>query len=351
MLKVLVVGVGGIANTHMPGWAESPYAEVVAGCDLNEAVLKSWGETHGIKKLYTDLGQALADEDIDVVDIATPTNHHVKPVMMSLAAGKHVLCEKPLAPKPEEIKTLIEARNKSGKMLMVGMNQRYAGSAVAIKKEVEAGRLGEIYHSRAWWLRRTELPAFPSFVHKAQSAGGPCIDIGVHILDLACWMMDHPKPVTVSGVAGLKVANMPGAFSDWEGDVPSTIDVEDYAAGFVRFEDGRTLILETSWLMHHPTNEFKLWLYGNEGGAVYPDSMLYTSDNTLKQRYDTKLTVAEDPEIEGGGNAQKCIEFAKALAEEAPCPIPAEEALYVMQILDGLYQSHETKREVVIQQA
>lgn len=167
---------------------------------------------------------------------------------------------------------------------------------------------------------------------------------------MAMWYMDHPTPVTVSGVAGKHVAGVKGAFSDWGGDVPTDMDVEDFAVGFVRFDNGATLTLEVSWLMHHPANESALWLYGTQGGAEVHNTRLYTSDNDLRQRYDIQLTSFATPFADLNGQGAKCYDFAKAIAEGSPSPVPPEEALNVMAILDGLYESQTTGREVVLQQ-
>ena len=114
-LNVAIIGVGGIARTHMPGWGASEHTQVVAGCDINQDVLWNWGEQHAIKKLVTDPSDLFRDPDIDIIDICTPNNYHAPLAIGALDAGKHVLCEKPLAPTPAEILDIIAARDRSGK--------------------------------------------------------------------------------------------------------------------------------------------------------------------------------------------------------------------------------------------
>lgn len=345
VLNVGVIGVGGIARVHMPGWAASPHAQVVAGADLSSDALSKWAKEHdvAVARCYGKPDDLLADPDVDIVDICTPSMYHAPLAIAALNAGKHVICEKPLAPTPKEILQMIDARDRSGKLLMTAQHQRFEGAAMALKKEVDDGFLGEVYYARAWILRRTQMPVGPGFVYKKNSGGGPCIDVGVHALDRALWLMGNPLPVRVTGVFGTHLARQPGAFSDWGGNVPADTDVEDFAAGFIRFDNGAALSLECSWLMHHPTNEEKLWLYGTQGGATLPDATLYRSDNEKKQRYDITLTKRDQPHKP---HALECMEFAKAIVEGRPSPVPPEESLSVQRILAGLYESGSTGREV-----
>jgi predicted dehydrogenase len=193
LLKVGIVGVGGIAHTHMPGWEKSEHAEVVAGTDVFEELLADWGKKHNVTKLTTRLEDLLEDKDIDIIDVCTPSAYHAPITIAALKAGKHVICEKPLAPTPEEVRAMIAARDESGKLLMTAQHMRFHGSSQAYKREIEDGQLGDIYHARSWWLRRASFPTRPSFWLKEHSGGGPCIDIGVHVLDLTLWLMGNPQ--------------------------------------------------------------------------------------------------------------------------------------------------------------
>lgn len=333
----------------MPGWAASEHAEVVAGSDVAGDVLAEWGVLHGVEKLSTNPDDLLSDPDIDIVDICTPNMYHTELTVAALDAGKHVICEKPLAPKPADIRRMIEARDRSGKMLMTAQHFRYRGTSQAMKRELETGVLGDIYHARSWMLRRGMIPVRPGFIYKKNSGGGPCIDIGVHILDLTLWFMGNPRPVAVSGVANAPLASQRGSFSIWRGDlVPSDIDVEDFAAAFVRFENGATLILEVSWLLHHETSgeDMQMWLYGTQAGCHWPDCKFLETNFATKQMYNRTLEltseIMEAHELE-------CYEFARCVAEGLPSPVPAEDSLQVMSILDGIYRSQEEGREVRIE--
>ena len=347
-LNVAIIGLGGIAHTHVPGWQASPYAELVAGCDVNPAVFDGWQEKYGLTRLSTDLGEILDDPEIDIVDICSPNMYHTRQVIAALEAGKHVICEKPLAPTPDEIRQMIAARDRAGKLLMTAQHFRFRGVSQAVKQEIETGVLGEVYHARAWMLRRSLLPTRPTFILKEHSGGGPCIDIGVHILDLTLWLMGHPKPVSVAGVARAALAHQEGAFSAWgRVPVPPEMDVEDFAAAFVRFEDGATLILEVSWMLHHntPGETAKVWLYGTQGGCEWPEALFLEANNATRQHYNRTLQLTKD-EMEP--HALECVEFARAVAEGLPSPVPAEHSLCVQTILDGIYRSQAAGHEVPV---
>ena len=344
-MKVGVIGVGGIANIHMPGWIDNAYAEVVAGCDVSEPALLKWSEKFGIDKISTHTEDLINDPTIDIIDICTPNNYHAPLAIAAMKAGKHVLCEKPLAPNPALIRDMIAARDESGKMLMTAQHFRFTPAAKAMKAEIDTGVLGEIYHARSWMLRRAAAPTRPGFILKEHATGGATIDIGVHILDLTLWFMGNPKPISVSGVARSDLAHKPGAFSIWGGAIPPEINVEEFATAFIRFENTATLILEVSWLLHHETEgeDMQMWLYGSEGGSHWPKGAIYHTDYAA-QKLQSRSVAAATGLVEA--HAQECLEFARAIYEGKPSPVPAEQSLQVMTILDAIYKSQEIGGEV-----
>jgi len=345
-LKVACIGVGGIVNTHMPGWQASPHTEVVAAADISAESLHRFAERWQVDRLTEDIDGLITDPAIDIVDICTPNRYHAPLAIRALEAGKHVLCEKPLAPTPAEIDEMIAARDRSGKLLMTAQHMRYGDNERALKREVETGALGEIYHSRAWMLRRAAVPTKPGFVLQEHSGGGPCIDIGVHVLDLTLWLMGNPEPVAVSGVARAEIAHRPGTFSVWGGEgMPAGFDVEEFAAGFVRFANGATMILEVSWLLHHDTRgeDRQVWLYGDRAGAHLPKMEIYETSTATKQLYNRALQYVPKG-LEA--HAAECVDFAEAVVEGRPSPVPPEQSRQVMTILDGLYRSQKESREV-----
>ncbi|MGR3662213.1 MAG: Gfo/Idh/MocA family protein, partial [Paracoccaceae bacterium] len=297
-LKVGLVGTGNIATRHIVGWAASPDAELVAGMDFDASKLVLWGKENNIDKTYNDLADLLANPDIDIIDICTPNMSHTKIAIAALAAGKHVICEKPLAPTPADIHRLIAARDASGKELMTAQHYRFSGISMAMKREIDTGALGDVYHARSWFLRRNKYINTPTFVEKELSGGGACIDVGVHVLDLTLWLMGNPKPVTVSGTARTELARQPGQWSLIGADNPvgDNWDVEEFANAFVRFDNGATMMLEVSWLTHHNTDrdDMQIWLYGDKGGCHYPAAEFVNSNLDTRQHYNRTLELTKD---------------------------------------------------------
>ncbi len=345
-LKVGVIGVGGINKAHMPGWEASEHAEVVAGSDISEAALETWASRHGVARVTTRPEDLFADPDIDIIDVCTPNMYHAPLAIAALEAGKHVICEKPLAPTPEEIRKMIAARDASGKELMTAQHFRFKGVSQAMKREVDTGTLGEVYHARGWMLRRNAYIPTPTFIYRKHSGGGAGIDIGVHVLDLTLWLMGNPRPVAVSGVTRTILAHKEGVFSTMRaGAMPNDIDVEEFASAFVRFENGATLMLEVSWLLHHDTTseDMQVWLYGDDGGCHWPSAQFLNSNYQTQELHNRTLKMTEDT-MEA--HAYECFEFARAIAEGRPSPVPAEQSLQVLTILDGIYRSQREGKEV-----
>jgi predicted dehydrogenase len=346
-LKAGLIGVGGVARLHMPGWKDNADAELIALADTDPIALKEKGSEWEIARLYDSAQALLADPEIDLIDLCVPNAYHATLAIAALEAGKHVMCEKPLAPTPADIRRMIAARDRSGKMLMTAQHLRFHPRSLALRAHVDAGELGPIYHARCWALRRAAVPCRTSFTLKQHSGGGPVIDIGVHVLDLAMWMMGSPTPITVSGTTHARLHKQEGTFSIWGGPVPKEWDVEEFASALVRFDNGASVVLEVSWLLHHHVPEgqyedMQVWLYGEKGGANWPANQLLSSDPATQQ---FRTTTAPPPD-KTSAHARECQAFAEAVALGKPSPVPAEQSLHLMAVLQGLYESAQAGREV-----
>jgi len=351
-LRVGLIGTGGILRgAHMNGWTalrDAGRAELVAACDIRRPSAQSLAKDFQIPNVFEDFGQMLAKTDLDVVDICAPNMAHAPAALAALRAGCHVYCEKPLAPTPGDVLQLIRARDKAGKLLMTGQNMRFEGKHQALKRYADAGVLGDVYYAKTSALRRRGAPGWGAFLTKSLSGGGPLIDIGVHVLDLTLWLMGFPRPVAVTGVAPTKLANRdyivnrPG-WGDWRKVRPSdgapgrpqVFDVEDFAAGFVRFDDGAVLFLEASFLLNMIEEDYtKSLICGTLGGMDVTEGKIITQEHGIVRL--SELQNFDQPK----SHAAAITAFVDAIEKGTPVPVPPEETLYVMAILDGIYRSH-----------
>ncbi|MFP3938619.1 MAG: Gfo/Idh/MocA family protein [Phycisphaerae bacterium] len=343
-LRVGMIVAGGISGNHCQGWTRLDGAELVAITDVNkDAALRRAEEFH-IETVESDGERLIARDDIDVVDIVTPNRYHKPYTVAALQAKKHVLCEKPLALTAKEVDEMISAAKEARRKLMCAQHMRFQANSLALKRYLADNPLGEVYYSRAWYNRRRSLPARAGFIYKKHSGGGCCIDVGVHILDLAMHLMGNFEPVSVSGLAVNKLAKRPESFTEMEWGCfdKEGMDVEDFAAGIIRFADGSALSLECSFMLNQgPRNETRIDLFGTEAGASWPDCRYY--DHTETDYADTDLTVRDT-----GPKAHHAVieAFAKSVMDNKPVPVPPEQTRAVIAVLEGLYKSQQRGKAV-----
>ena len=350
-IGIAIIGTGYIGlGAHLPAYQkmqDEGLVRIAAVCDINETALKTAAERCGTARVFADYHEMLGADGIDAVDVCTPNYLHKQPVMDALAAGKHVICEKPLAVNAVEGAEMVAAARVAGKQLAVGLNVRFGAGASAVKRFVDDGRLGEIYYARAHALRRRGIPGWGLFTQKDKQGGGPLIDIGVHILDLTLWLMGHPEPVSVTGQTYAKFGTREGVLGlmgQWD---PKTFTVEDFAAGFIRFRNGATLSLESSFVANIAENQFHTTLMGTEGGAL-----LYPSDDSRTRFFREESGTLTDtvpaflPRV--NTHEAELRAFVKALADDTPVPVSGEQGLLVTRLLDALYESAETGHEVLL---
>ena len=350
-IGIALIGTGYIGTgAHLPAYQkmqDEGLVRIAAVCDINEEALRAASEKFEVAQTFTDYRKMLELDEIVAVDVCTPNYLHKQPVVDSLKVGKHVLCEKPLAINASEGAEMVAAARAAGRQLGVGLNVRFGAGAQAVKRFVDDGKLGDIYYARAHALRRRGIPGWGLFTQKDKQGGGPLIDIGVHILDLTLWLMGHPEPVSVTGQTYTKFGTREGVLGlmgQWD---PKTFTVEDFAAGFIRFGNGATLSLESSFVANIAENQFHTVLLGTEGGA-----QLYPSDDSRTRLFREESGTLTDttpvflPRV--GTHEAELRAFVQALADDMPVPVSGEQGLRVTRILDALYESAETGREVLM---
>ncbi len=353
-LKVGLVGLGGICRSrHMPAYEGNPDVEVVAICDILPEKIASFKERFHLSDnvlTFTDYNDLLAVEGLDFIDICTPNYLHSIIAVAALERGIHVFTEKPDAVSAEEAQKMMDAAERSGKTLMAMRNNRYRSNAKYLKQFIAEGRMGEVYCGRCGWIRRRGIPGKGGwFTTKEQSGGGPLIDLGVHMLDLAIWLMGNPTPVAVSGCTYTKFADndvsdsVHSSFGDKK--VDGIFDVEDLAMGFIRFDNGACLQVETSWASNIEKEELFVELRGTKAGMKFSDltgTKLFTEDNG---RLVDLCPLFEPDTTIHGDNIRHFIDVLKGRAEPEFLPI---QGVNMIKILDAMYRSAAEGREIAL---
>ncbi len=357
-LRIGIIGCGGIANgKHMPALSKLKDVEMVAFCDIVEERAQKAAKEYGAEgaQVFTDYRELLK-LDLDVVNVLTPNKSHSPITVDALEAGKHVMCEKPMAINTEEAMKMVEAAKRTGKKLTIGYQNRFRPDSMYLKKCIEAGDLGDIYYARALAIRRRAVPTWGVFLDAEQQGGGPLIDIGTHALDLTLWEMDNYEPDMVVGSVFRKLGDNENSANAWGPWDPKEFTVEDSAFGFVRMKNGATIVLESSWALNMiDANEAKTILCGDKAGAdmLGKDGGLRINGERFSKMYVTEpaLTAGSVAFFDGdlGGNAEDVearmwIDHVKD--DSKPLVVKPEQALVVTQILEAIYESGKTGKPV-----
>ncbi|MBI2844039.1 MAG: Gfo/Idh/MocA family oxidoreductase [Armatimonadetes bacterium] len=343
-IKVGVIGCGGIARRrHFPALLAQPDVEVVAACDVDENCVQSVASEFGVPRVFSDYKDMLSMDEMDAVDICTPNFVHMAPTIAALEAGKHVLVEKPIARNAAEAARMVEAARKSGTKLMVAHCFRFRSDSQALKRFVDGGAMGEIYYARVHAIRRRGIPSWGVFTDKEKQGGGPLIDIGVHILDTALWLMGYPRPVSASAMTYAKFGKRPGVIGLWGQWDYNNFTVEDFAAGFVRFENGASLTIESSFAANIEKDSMNFCILGTEGGCQFDPLKIFREEHgTLVDLTPTCLPTVDMYQAEVRA-------FLDSIWNDTEPAVTGEQALTVAKVLDAIYESSERGAEVGIE--
>ena len=347
--KIGIVGCGGIANgKHLPSLAALDNVEIVYFCDIVRERAEKACEKYGAKGAkVTENYMDVVNSDVDTVHVCTPNRSHCEISCAAMEAGKHVLCEKPMAINAAEAKKMYDTSVKTGVTLSIGYQNRFTPEAQYVKAEAEDGFFGDIYMARAYAIRRRAVPTWGVFLNEYEQGGGPLIDIGTHALDLTLWTMNNYKPKYCVGTTYHKLNNdtdTGNAWGDWD---PEKFSVEDSAFGFIVMENGATIILQSAWALNtHHSCEAKFAVCGTKGGADMYDGLVLNTVKHGKQvdiypKVDSKGVAFYDGKKSSPAECEaRC--FYNALENGTkPITLP-EQALVVSQILEGIYTSAKT---------
>lgn len=349
-LKIGIIGTGGISDLHIRAYHANPNVELYAFCDIDKTKVEVVGQKWGVERVYTDFNEMLALPELDAVSVTTWNSAHAPATIAALEAGKHVLCEKPMAVSVEEAEQMLEAAKRNGKLLMIGFVRRFGNDMKLLRDFADADYMGDIYYAKATYLRRNGNPG-GWFGDKARSGGGPLIDLGVHVIDFVRYSMCNPKPVSVYGATFKKLSNRPEiktgksyvSTSIGENDI---CDVEDLASAMIRFDNGAVLQVEASFSLNIENDEGKIQLFGTKAGLTVGNEFVfnteengYLADVKIKANAATPFDVLFMREID---------HFVDCVMNGKECISPAAGGVEIMKILMAIYESAKSGHEVVL---
>jgi predicted dehydrogenase len=343
MLKVGIIGSGSIArNAHVPGYRAQKDAEITAVCDVIPGRAEAFAKEFQIPRAYDSYLEMLASEPLDVVSVCTPNFAHHDTAIAALNTGLHVLCEKPIAMNLAEAREMVAAAHRHKRVLQIGLHWRFTSEAQLLKRMIDAGELGQIYYGEATCLRRRGIPSWGVFTQKELQGGGALIDIGVHTLDHTMWLMGNPRPVSVVGATYAAFGKRDDVFNIWGKWDTAKFNVDDLGIGFVRFENGATLVLRASWMANIEKEFAETRVLGTEGGAYMRPLKIFRE----MQQSLVDITPAFLPEVKP--HIEEITHFLACARGETECIVVPEQVLDVQAVLDAVYRSAETGHEVIL---
>ena len=351
ILRLGIIGCGGIANgKHMPAEKRNPRAEMVAFCDIIPERAQKAKEEYGTEDsaVYTDYKELLKDETIDTVLVLTHNKEHCRITVDALNAGKHVLCEKPMATTYEEAVKMIEAAKKNNKVLTIGYQNRWRPDSMYMKQMAKDGEFGEVYYAEAIAIRRRAVPTWGVFIDEEKQGGGPLIDIGTHALDLTLHMMDNYEPAYCVGKTFHKLnknTETGNAWGDWDVD---RFTAEDSAFGFIVMKNGAVIYLKSSWALNMADpREAITTICGDKAGADMLDGLRINGVKNGRQ-YIMKpnFSTGGVAFFDGAGGKEpadyEAANFSAAILDGQELNVKPEQAAVVTRILEGIYKSQQT---------
>lgn len=345
-VRIGIIGSGSISHSHMDGYRQLSNVEVVAACDINEGRVREYAAQYGIPHTFTDYNEMVKMKELDAVSVCTWNCAHAGAAIAALNAGKHVLCEKPLAMTVAEARAMEQAAQKAGRLLAVGFVMRFERKADVLADLIAAGRIGQIYFAKAAYLRRAGSPG-GWFADKKRSGGGPLIDLGVHIIDISRYLMGNPKAVSVSGATFDMLgerSNIKGVIRYTASDNSDVCDVEDMAVAFIRFDNGAVLEVETSYSQHIEKDASNIQFFGAKGGFNYePDLKIYTEMDNYLMDLTPQIDLGEDDSFR-----REIAHFVDCVSGKAVSRAPAADGVEIMKILCAVYESARLGREVLL---
>ncbi len=349
-MKIGIIGCGGIANSaHIPSYMNNPHVELAYFCDIIEERAKKAVLDCGCGIAVTDYTQILSDETVDAVSICTPNAVHATIAIEAMNAGKHVLCEKPVARTYSEALKMQEVQHRTNKILNIGVVNRFNDNVNLIRKYIKSGKMGEIYHVYVSFRSHRSIPGLGGdFTDSRVSGGGVLIDWGVHFLDIVMYCCGDPNPRTVSGETFSKLGkDIPGYTyrSMWAGppNPEGVYDVEDSVTALIR-TDGPVISVNGAWAQNIGKDEMFIDFMGDKAGI----RLNYGGDFTLYTAEYGAL-VAYTPEINKSNHFQNEIDaFVDSVRTGQKLASHIDTAIITARLMQAVYDSAIEHREIIV---
>ena len=352
-LRAGVIGLGWAGQQHVAAYAADPAVDLVALSAMEEHLLEQFGQEHDVPGRYQDWKQMIAEAQLDVVSIATPTFLHEPMAVHALEAGVHVLTEKPMAQTGEAAARMVAAAQQAGRVLDVSFNHRQRGDVTALKDVVDSGVLGKLYYAKTGWIRRQGIPGLGTWFTRAESSGGGAMmDIGIHMLDMALHLMGEPAVTAASASTHAEFGPLGrggSGFGISQVEEGTPFEVEDLATAFLRLDGGGTLLLESSWAQWIPHDLCYVTLYGADGGATiewggdpsHPHQEITVWTEVAGMPAELQPVVGED-----GRHAAAVAGFLQKVASGDTAQHDGSLALRRARVIDACYASAKAGTEV-----
>lgn len=349
-VTVAVIGCGTIArDAHMPSYAKNPKAKVKYVVDIKPDAAKALGERYGVPNIITDYREILDDKEVEAVSICTPNDTHAPIAIDLLNAGKNVLCEKPAAINADLVQKMKEAADRNGKILNIGVVNRFNTAVNHIKNMIEAGELGKIYHIYCSFRQHRSIPGLGGwFTNKAVSGGGVLIDWGVHFLDLIFYCIDPQKILSVSSNTYSELAKEPKEYTFvnmWAGppDYEGVYDVEEFVTGLIR-TDGPTISFNGAWAQNIGEPAMFIEFLGDKGGIKLQyggNFTFYTAKDGIL--YETKPSFSTKDMF-----YEEIDNFLESSIANRKDRANVDNIIITAKTMDAIYESAKLGREVVL---
>ncbi|RAP76776.1 Gfo/Idh/MocA family protein [Paenibacillus montanisoli] len=346
-IRIGIIGAGNIGSVHASQFSQlGELCQLTAITDAFLPLAEQRAREYGIAEVMASPEALIHSDNVDAVIIGVPNQYHAELAIQAIEAGKHVLLEKPMGINATAARQILKASQASDRVVMIAHQMRWESVPMQIKEQIDRGELGHIYTAKTGWFRRKGIPGWGTwFTRSDQSGGGPLIDIGVHMLDLALYLMGNPKPVSVYGATYAEFGPKRKGIGTWgKPNWDGIYDVEDLATALIKMDNGSTLSLEVSWAVHMDTDNTPfVHLMGTEGGASYRGA----NGKLLTEKFNKPMEIAlSKPENDESERLRLSRHFL-ACIKEGKQPITSALSGFTNNlVLDAIYESSRTGHEV-----